>query len=871
MNFKTFAVSTTNIFPAANSKSGGQLLTEFNLRSRESVGVLPDVNYMVGPTYTHGEHDFDLSKQTDGAGTVISGSVLQINEGKALIDGYYVESLAPMIIDLLAANEKARRDGQAPLKGKLVVGLRIMYSTSATMAGAIQVENDDNVYNGLQVVILPPEQFKLPADCPSSREEVTANIKLGEFNFINGNISSIVQNVPNKYQNIDASRIGGVDSLISAGYVRKTGLHAKKLYTFAGKGSDPDSGEDTWCDSTDSLMVWDSVPQLTTEKPLYDQARFLISANKQIQLYIPHKQVDGMTNAAGDPQYYAAKIYSLPIADYSHNTPGTVDSNYTEHIKSIGTKIDNFYQTVKGKQVGYIAVLKDPAELSELNPAWSVGDYILVDQDFTVVEDTSVARAPATMYVVIPGVVSSIKFHSRTTNDAMIPSSISGICISAETMIHEPNTSDAAAMNNIFAIPNVNYRGVANVDYFVATYASTDGNTYRYYYLVDNTQAKEYSQPVYITGSIPFAQESVIGGFLNVPENATDNGYVIRTSSGHLKLLDYELLRSGTLAYQLSDDITIPTNITASQVQTLLDEYINYRIAFRGSNAIVNSSTDPYVIHIYLTLPEDESEKHTYMIRGIDSRFSTAVHLHIKGNAGSNSEVNILDCQKIKIDSNIEGTPVINLYRSNLYYDSTVLDYLTVIEDLSLWYERYSSADPELIVNDMTVTETNAHIISDDIDIWSEDVPNDNHYMYALRSVTFAKDGTIVGCEIYVRNDTTANIEENKYIIVSEFNLPSGAGLTYPATRLTKQLKVTGSFVTAYPVAEPDGYKVVKTDFSALSQQVDQYTQVPSLKGSISLLTDVMFINRIEGAALGTSIDAWEPNSFHVFRGSVIG
>ena len=66
------------------------------------------------------------------------------------------------------------------------------------------------------------------------------------------------------------------------------------------------------------------------------------------------------------------------------------------------------------------------------------------------------------------------------------------------------------------------------------------------------TQAKEYSSAVYLTGEIPLAQELVIGGFLNVPNDALGEGYVIRDESGHLRLLDYPLLRSGTLAYPVS-------------------------------------------------------------------------------------------------------------------------------------------------------------------------------------------------------------------------------------------------------------------------------------------------------------------------------
>ena len=93
----------------------------------------------------------------------------------------------------------------------------------------------------------------------------------------------------------------------------------------------------------------------------------------------------------------------------------------------------------------------------------------------------------------------------------------------------------------------------------------------------------------------------------------------------------------------------------------------------------------------------------------------------------------------------------------------------------------------------------------------------------------------------------------------------------YPASRLTKQLKITGSFVTSYPTTEPSGYKVITTQFSALTQAVDEYTLQPKLNGIISLLTDVAFIDRVEGIEPGTSIDAWESNSFHIFSGGVVG
>lgn len=872
MNFKTFAVGTTNVFPASNTTEGGQYLSEWNLRSRESVGTDPDVKYMIGPSYTHSADDFMVSKQTDGAGVIISNTAIEIAEGMCLLNGHFVQTLAPMVIDLLDANETLKKNSMSPLKGKLVIGFRAMYSTEATMAGSLIPEGDTKYYEGLQVVILPPDEFKLPSDVPTEPDKVTAHLKLAEFNYINGNISSIVQNNPGKYQMIPARRIGDVDQLISQGYVGKNGLNPKKLYTFAGKGTDPKTGRDTWCDSTDALMVWDKSPQLTTEKPISDQVAFAITASGVVQLYVPHKQVDGMTNGSGQPQYYAPVTYSLPVANYSRGTSGTIDAAYTNHIKEIGEKIDSFYQMVKGKQVGYLLTLDDIINLPKINQSWEVGDYILVNEDNTQEISGDGVRAPSTMYVVIPGVVSTVKYVSKTTDTEKIPTAIKGICISTEHVNEIPNTSDTEAMCELFGLPNVNYRGITNTDYFVAVHEDDDGKIHRYYYQVATTQDKEYSNAVYVTGEIPLAQESVIGGFLNVPDSALDGGYVYRDENGHLRLLDYQLLRSGTLAYQLAEDFTMPSGLTAEEVQNNLDEYVNHRVAFRNEDTIVDGNVDPYVIHVYLTLSEESEGEHPVItVRGLDSRFNTSVHLHIKGTATSATTINILDCEKLKIDSNIEGSPVVNVCRCNLYYDATVLDYVSRIEDLSLWYERYSESDPNLIVDNMTVIETDAPIISDDIDIWSNDVPNDNHYTYALKSLTFSKNGTIIGCQMYIRNDTTANIEENKYIIVSEFELPSGSGLAYPASRLTKQLKVTGSFVTTYPTTEPSGYKLVTTQFSAITQEVDEYTVQPRLKGSISLFTDVMFIDRVEGIDPGTSIDAWESNSFHIFNGGIVG
>ena len=64
-------------------------------------------------------------------------SLLVISEGRAIINGHFIESLAPITIDLLEANAQLQLNDRAPLKGQLAVGLRAMYSTYQTMAGSM--------------------------------------------------------------------------------------------------------------------------------------------------------------------------------------------------------------------------------------------------------------------------------------------------------------------------------------------------------------------------------------------------------------------------------------------------------------------------------------------------------------------------------------------------------------------------------------------------------------------------------------------------------------------------------------------------------------------------------------------------------------
>ena len=127
MNFSKFSVDTTNIFPMANTTKGGQLATEFNLTARESVASAESIKYKCGPSYVHAEEDFYVSALTPiddffPNNTSVSTSILQIAPGKGVIDGRYVENLAPMVIDLAAVNTELVEKGDKALSGNLAVG-----------------------------------------------------------------------------------------------------------------------------------------------------------------------------------------------------------------------------------------------------------------------------------------------------------------------------------------------------------------------------------------------------------------------------------------------------------------------------------------------------------------------------------------------------------------------------------------------------------------------------------------------------------------------------------------------------------------------------------------------------------------------------
>lgn len=917
MNFITFPVAATNLWPASNATSGAQLVTEWNIRSRETVGTDPAVNYSIGPSFVHGEHDFEVSDLRDDGGALINSYTIKISEGRAQVNGHYVEALAPMTIDLVEANVKLAAQSRPILKGKLAIGLRAFYATEQTVAGSILVENEEDMYLGVQVVILPEDEFITPSDSPTDQSKVTADLRLATFVFLNNNISDI-KNPHSRMEYISAERIVNIDgAIVSTKYVTKTGLNRRKLYTFAGKGTDPETGKDTWEDSTDSLVVWDKNygQRMSTIRPLVDEAMVVTSSDSAYPLIyakrkleeptaklsealfiLPHKQVDGMTDDDGvTPLYYDYRLMNLPIANYSTNTVGFVNKDYTKQIKDIATKVSEFRGSLHGKQIMFIDEFGVDDELPVINSAWDNGDYILVRSDVHYLgAESDTTNEPSTMYVVLPGQVLTLGFIAQVNgdvnNDAPIPSSIDGVELAYQDWYESsgqerPDTVNPDHFPTFFESTDT-MRGVPKNgntwnDYFRVRYYVANSATYAYidyFYGVLTSGPRQWSDAVVITGTVGLATETYIGGFYNTSPDVTDYGYVHVDDSGHLVLTDYELLRSGTLAYQIGDTINCPITEDALELQTYLSEYVNDRVAFPSN--LTHSEKSP-IIDINITLPE-LSESATFTICGIDSRFNTAVRVRVIGNANSNVTLNILDCEKLILDlGSNSGTPVINLYRCNLYYDSTVMNYIrtcersdasfTGFQDLTLWYEQIHTdeegEDPHLQVDGMTVSELDAQIISTEINYWNElgTAVNDNHYLVALKSITFSGDGDLIGCEILVANNSTDNILPGDKIVVGELALPQGTNLIYPNTCLTKILKVSGEFTSAY---YSDGsWYVTNNSFSFATGRYTGSASPTSETGTIAFHS---ITTLVPSSISQTSINVWDPSSYHVFRGGAI-
>ena len=1025
MHFITFPVASTNIFPLSNSTKGGQLVTEFNLKSRDMVATNPNVKYQIGPSFIHSMDDFKIklleasdvpdyddskmydkgdycrygddpnnldtyicikdirsydddettSRETTFKGngvktefefesdgvvtkitsvtvdeesvpdtdyeldnsekpslirfntapankadidveykivlhtdpsnskywvkTSISTSILQIGTGRAVINGHYVESLAPMQVDLNLANTELKQLHQGELYGNLSIGIKSFFSTENTMAGSMLVENTDNMYVGIQLVIMRQDEFKTPNDeeCWDDYSKVTADLKLADFTYVNGIISasSITPN-QNATRYISSERIFDFDSILDDKYVTSENLVNNKLYTFSGLSR-------WWCDSRSSLMEWDSDIETTYNKPAFSEAQFVKDIRDNVHFVVPHKQMDGpIIDSTGREVYFADRDIPFPTANYNQETSGIVTKEYTQQIKGIANVINTYKMFTGGKQVMYLEVLTVDSDGTRIStPEYSfpenidkqtnfnVGDYILVREDYTMNNSEDEGAAPATMYVVLPGGVSAIGTMTTT-----LPSA-DGIRLGAPVVLWEgdgaarptPTVPDADELATLFNYTTC--RGSLN-DYFEIIYHNLeDTETTSYYYPVTAAGPKSWSDAILLTGGVPLASDNQVGGFYNATNDDAylDAGYVYLDDTGHLKLMDYSLLRSGALAYQLGEDFSVPSNQTLEYIQPFLDENVNQRVAFKTNEPLTST---PTVININIPLSDEEGVLNIY---DIDSRFGTAVYLHFltdKNKDYSNLVINIINCEKIRIDSSIttlqDNGPLINIFRSCLYYDAQVLNYIrtcdthdkretlfsaytdfTGFDNLTLWYARFSTSDPDLTVNGMEISAPNVDMKTEDITFWTETISDDVHYSYALRSITLSESGRIIGCSLYVSNNSTVKskpIDAIKPIVIGgDFVLPQGEALNYPMACLDSPLMITGSFTTAYL---PDGgNEWVTTDTSFTAKTGTYEPSNGMLNGSIAFKSKSEFIPTTYTNV--DTIDGWQPGAYHIFYG----
>lgn len=566
MNLPVFSAKSTNIFPIVNSVSGGQLATEYNLRCRESVAADSSVQYWIGTSYTHSSEDFKVTYDVDSVNNRVGDTAIIVHAGRAVVNGHYIESLTDVRIDMYDLNKALSDNQQSALTGSLSIGLVAVYSTEQTMAGTLRgTISGDGMYEGIQLVILPYSQFKTPIDTPTDPTQVTAHLRLADFTYRNGKVNDLKVN-DNMYKVLSADRISDTTNLVDSTYISKKDLNPDKIYTFAGYGVDTE--HDTWCDSIDSLIVWDNAPTLLQgDNPGATNAGFHY-VDGMTYLLLPHKQPDNFkrTSGSGTTKYYADKVLRLPEANFdSTQSGGVVTPAYTQALHAIRDKVDNFYSLGSGSMRGCIDLLesRDPNDeevdeknkLPAISTSWVIGDYIFVVQDDTVEVSEDATRGPSTLYVVLPGYVQSLEFATESEQRMLNARELAAAGLTG-TMLdyvdnHEEGRPDSFDYTQYVNVGD--FRGEALKDYFVFSFASdmsllttqpADWNSNYANYYQYSPQAQQYNpvQPRVATTYLKITtmptgwNESVADPNISV-RTAFLSHYVYTTSTGDSKHL----------------------------------------------------------------------------------------------------------------------------------------------------------------------------------------------------------------------------------------------------------------------------------------------------------------------------------------------
>ena len=587
MDFVKFSSATCKVFPIANSKSGGQLVNEYNLRARESVGTDPRITYTSYPSYTHDANDFVIS-----AGQ--NQNSIAISAGQCILNGHYFESEAPIEIDLLGRG----------LSGKLKIGLRAYYSTDTTLSGSMVAEDSNYMLAGIRVVILPENEFVLPIDSPDDESAVTAHLLLGSFTYNDRVLVDTIAQNEDKTATMSADRISGLGEALDGKYITANAIYPSGIFTMEGRGSTDGSivSRPTWSNSTNSLMLWDNSTEVTTTKPTLQSAQFNTypsGDNTYTILQIPHKQIEGYfeaVSANGSTTYrrlyFPTKNLSLPLADFDRGTAGTVDRNYTNKIKNLAKKFDTIYLLPNGKQRAFIeeiSSLEDrPKQLPPINGNWNYGDYVLVRNDLSLDWATDGDSTISTMYVVLGPYVSKIEYAGevyqtgteadyKTALNALITGTGSGQLGLTGTNINSAGINESSSLVNSSA----DFAGM----YYTNSIAYLRGKKVSNKYKIHTpnvlgayaySDVSEFSK-ITIIGSL--ANDNIDLPRRTVRLNASGDGYITNNTS-------LDIIGGNTYTLRVTVDGT-----TNTYTETLPSDYAGSSISF-DSGAIVVSGGD---------------------------------------------------------------------------------------------------------------------------------------------------------------------------------------------------------------------------------------------------------------------------------------
>ena len=646
---------------------------------------------------------------------------------------------------------------------------------------------------------------------------------MGYLNKISSNSYEVTSYKGEKLQYIDPSRIKPSSSEEGGSSSDPASISGDGYYVYQGD-------QKNWHRVNRCLGIWGEDSDPSTEKPELQMPKAaFINNKKSVKLVVP---LDPLDNASGqDNKYYNPAVLPLPVADFEKKTSGVVTQSYSDKIQTFFDKVNNLYDGARShldpdKFLQFVESLTDRTELP-IPSHPRVGDWVIVQSDQTVA-DLSDAQYPSTIYVFTYGKVATIEQVSQ------IPSN-DGVCLS----VYESSSAPPTDLSQVVETMQCSsYNGHPDADYFIWRVIHTDGspNEDTIYKVKTTVTTAAYptdangniSTPIILTGQIQLAQEDIVGGFYDVSDEATDQGYVHLDSDGRLRLIDYDLLRSGVLAYQLGEDYETPAGVTLEELQNYLDNYVNDRVAFPNANQRMNKTNHPEVIDITINLPSsiDQTEGDVLLIRNVDSRFGSSINLNFVGNPTSNIYIQIDNCQKVRIADTMSSDSTVKVSVSNscLYYDANILNTLYYDDSSTfgnrLWYERFNTpqntsgaTDPNLIVDGLKVIDasgqiTSSRIVGSAINTSSQD---DAHFNLALSSITFDDCFNIVGVGMCINISSTfaGGLQE---LHCGRFEVPESEDLKIPSSRVTNYIELVTYFKSMVSSATGDGQEVVIAD-----------------------------------------------------------